>query len=145
VAVQDASATRLADKPPKVAFWNDPVKRGYLFQAILFLVVAFLIYEAAANAIENMRKQNIASGFGFWNVTAGFDIGQRLIEYSNTSTYGRAFWVGLLNTLLVASIGIVLATFLGAPVEELARAENRDGLCRADPQHAFAAAIALLV
>lgn len=113
MAVHDASATRLADKPPKVAFWNDPVKRGYIFQLILFLVVAFVFYEAAANAIENMRKQNIASGFGFWNVTAGFDIGQRLIEYSNTSTYGRAFWVGLLNTLLVASIGIVLATFLG--------------------------------
>ncbi|PPD16518.1 MAG: amino acid ABC transporter permease [Methylobacterium sp.] len=103
----------MADEPPKVAFWNDPVKRGYIFQVILFFVVAFLIYEAATNAIENLTKQKIASGFGFWNVTAGFDIGQRLIEYSNTSSYGRAFWVGLLNTLLVASIGIVLATFLG--------------------------------
>lgn len=113
MASQEASATGMADEPPKVAFWNDPVKRGYMFQVILFFVVAFLIYEAATNAIENLTKQKIASGFGFWNVTAGFDIGQRLIEYSNTSSYGRAFWVGLLNTLLVASIGIVLATFLG--------------------------------
>lgn len=113
MAIQDASATGRLDKPPKVAFWNDPVKRGYLFQFFLFFIVAFLIYEAASNAIENLTKQKIASGFGFWNVTAGFDIGQRLIEYTNTSTYGRAFWVGLFNTLLVAGIGIVLATFLG--------------------------------
>src|SRR5690606_20161046 len=46
--------------------------------------------------------------------TAGFDISQTLIEYSaQGSTYGRAFWVGLLNTLLVAGLGIVLATILG--------------------------------
>lgn len=109
----DAPATDVAAGPPKVAFWNNPVVRGYLFQIILFVCVAFLIYSAASNAIENLQKQKIASGFGFWNNTAGFDIGQRLIEYTNTSSYGRAFWVGLLNTLLVASIGIVLATFLG--------------------------------
>ncbi|MBN8535330.1 MAG: amino acid ABC transporter permease [Rhizobiales bacterium] len=109
----DAPATAEAAGPPKVAFWNDPIKRGYLFQVVLFLVIGFLFYSAATNAIDNLQKQKIASGFGFWNVTAGFDIGQRLIEYTNTSTYGRAFWVGLWNTLLVAVIGIVLATFLG--------------------------------
>ena len=50
----------------------------------------------------------------FWNNTAGFDISQTLISYSaSTSSFGRAFWVGLLNTLLVAAIGIVLATVLG--------------------------------
>ncbi|CAN1520116.1 BatB ABC-type amino acid transport system, permease component [Rhabdaerophilaceae bacterium] len=107
------SVSEVSAGPPKVAFWNDPVKRGYFFQIALFLVIAFLFYEAATNAIDNLRKQKIASGFGFWNITAGFDIGQRLIPYSNTSNYGQAFWVGLTNTLLVASIGIVLATLLG--------------------------------
>ena len=43
----------------------------------------------------------------------GFDVSQSLIDYSSTSTYGRAFWVGLLNTLLVAVLGIVAATVLG--------------------------------
>ncbi len=113
MASQQASATVSGDQPPKVAFWNDPVKRGYVYQFVLFSAVVFLFYEAATNAIENLTKQKIASGFGFWNNTAGFDIGQRLISYSNLSSYGRAFWVGLLNTLLVASIGIVLATILG--------------------------------
>ena len=63
---------------------------------------------------KTCARANIASGFGFWNNTAGFDISQTLIDYSSsTSTFGRAFWVGLLNTLLVAGIGIVLATILG--------------------------------
>ena len=62
----------------------------------------------------NLRRAHIASGFGFWNNTAGFDISQTLISYSSqASTYGRAFWVGLLNTLLVAGLGIVFATILG--------------------------------
>ena len=66
------------------------------------------------NAAQNLANAHITSGFGFWNNTAGFDISQTLIDYSSsTSTFGRAFWVGLLNTLLVAAIGIVLATVLG--------------------------------
>jgi general L-amino acid transport system permease protein len=102
-----------ASEKPKVAFWNDPVKRGYAFQGLLFLGVAFFAYEAIVNAIENLARQNMASGFGFLSQTAGFDINQTLISYSNTSTYGRAFLVGLLNTLLVAGLGIILATLLG--------------------------------
>src|SRR5205085_3184255 len=76
-------------------------------------IIIFLAYSAVTNAIENLQRAKIASGFGFWNSTAGFDISQSLIDYSSTSTYGRAFWVGLFNTLLVAGLGIVLATILG--------------------------------
>jgi general L-amino acid transport system permease protein len=83
------------------------------------LVVAFggLAYAAVVNAAQNLAHAHIASGFGFWNNTAGFDISQTLIDYSSsTSSFGRAFWVGLLNTLLVASLGIVFATVLGFTV-----------------------------
>ncbi|MCA0404623.1 MAG: amino acid ABC transporter permease [Proteobacteria bacterium] len=105
---------RLApSEKPQVAFWRDPEKRGYFFQALLFLVVAFLGYEAIANAVDNLTRQKMASGFGFLNQIAGFDINQTLISYSNTSTYGRAFFVGLFNTFLVAGLGIVLATLIG--------------------------------
>lgn len=88
--------------------------RGYVYQFALLAIVGFLIWLAASNAIENLRAQKIASGFGFWHNAAGFDVNQKLIPFSASgSTYGQAFYVGLLNTLLVASIGIVLATFLG--------------------------------
>src|ERR1700722_14377991 len=77
-------------------------------------IIGGLVYAAIVNAAQNLAQAHIASGFGFWNNTAGFDISQTLIAYSaSTSTFGRAFWVGLLNTLLVAGIGIVLATMLG--------------------------------
>jgi general L-amino acid transport system permease protein len=83
-------------------------------QAALIVIVAGLAAAAAHNAAVNLARANIAHGFGFWNNTAGFDISQTLIAYSSSaSTFGRAFWVGLLNTLLVAGIGIVLATILG--------------------------------
>jgi general L-amino acid transport system permease protein len=93
------------------------LSRGFAslaLQAALIVIVVGLAVAAAHNAAQNMARANIAHGFGFWNNTAGFDISQTLIAYSSsTSTFGRAFWVGLLNTLLVASIGCVLATILG--------------------------------
>jgi len=83
-------------------------------QVVLVLVVCGLAYGAFVNAMNNLARAHIASGFRFWDNTAGFDISQTLIAYSaSTSTFGRAFWVGLLNTLLVAGAGIILATALG--------------------------------
>jgi general L-amino acid transport system permease protein len=109
---------------PKVSLFYDPKIRSIAYQLTLAAVILFLVYSAATNAINNLAKANIASGFGFWNNTAGFDISQTLIEYSTVSTYGRAFWVGLLNTLLVAAVGIVLATFLGFIVGVLRLSKN---------------------
>jgi general L-amino acid transport system permease protein len=97
----------------KTSLLYDPRSRSIALQLILCALLAFLAYEAVSNAIENLTRAKVASGFGFWNNTAGFDINQTLIEYATTSSYGRAFWVGLLNTLLVASLGIVFATALG--------------------------------
>ncbi len=86
-------------------------------QMVLVAAVAALIYAAAVNAAYNLDKAHIATGLGFWNNTAGFDISQTLIPYSSsTSTFGRAFWVSLLNTLLVSTLGIVLATVIGFTV-----------------------------
>ena len=100
--------------PARAAFYNDPKVRSIVYQIALCALVAFLLYGATSNAIEHLARAHIASGFGFWDHTAGFDISQTLIDYSSqSSTYGRAFWVGLLNTLLVAALGIVFATILG--------------------------------
>jgi general L-amino acid transport system permease protein len=100
--------------PPRVSPLYDRKVRSVAIQTLLCVVIAFLVYAAATNAIENLARAKIASGFGFWNNTAGFDISQTLIEFtSGVSTYGRAFWVGLLNTLLVGAIGVVGATVIG--------------------------------
>jgi len=100
--------------PPKVSPIYDPKIRSIAYQVILCGIIVFLAWSAVRNAADNLARAKISSGFGFWNQTAGFDISQTLIEYSaQAGTYGRAFWVGLLNTLLVAAIGVVLATFVG--------------------------------
>ena len=138
--------------PPKVSLLYDPKVRSIAYQVILCAIIIFLAYSAVRNAADNLARAKIASGFGFWNQTAGFDISQTLIEYTAQSgTYGRAFWVGLLNTLLVASIGIVLATIVGfvVGIARLSRnwliAKLSAGLRRTDPQPAAAAAVAVLV
>src|ERR1700742_4114167 len=87
--------------------------RGLAYQILLFAVIAALAWGGTENVIANMRTRGIPMGFGFWNDVAGFDINLHLIPYSNLSTYGRAFWVGLLNTILIAVICIPLATLLG--------------------------------
>src|ERR1700733_10544727 len=87
--------------------------RGLTYQILLLAVIAALAWRGIDNAVANMRARDIPMGFGFWNDVAGFDINLHLISYSNLSTYGRAFWVGLLNTLLIAVICIPLATLLG--------------------------------
>jgi general L-amino acid transport system permease protein len=100
--------------PPKVSPLYDPRVRSIAYQAVLCVLIVGVVYAAVHNAAENLARAHIASGFGFWHVVAGFDIGQSLIDYSSVaSTYGTAFWVGFLNTLLVAVIGIFFATILG--------------------------------
>jgi general L-amino acid transport system permease protein len=91
----------------------DAKTRGLILQIALLVGVAALFIEIALNTAANLKAQNIATGFGFLGKPAGFDIAQTLIPYASTSTYGQVFWVGLTNTLLVAAIGIVIATILG--------------------------------
>jgi general L-amino acid transport system permease protein len=102
------------ESAPGVPLYRDPRYRGVALQLGLCAALGYLAYAAIQIAAENLARSHVASGFGFWNVVAGFDISQTLISYSpQSSTYGRAFWVGLINTLVVAALGIVLATVLG--------------------------------
>jgi general L-amino acid transport system permease protein len=103
-----------AETKPKVSPFYDPKVRSFVFQALLCAFLVWLVYSGISNVRENLARAKIAAGFGFWDNNAGFPISQSLIFYSEaSSSYGRAFWVGLLNTLLVASIGIIFATILG--------------------------------
>ena len=102
--------------PPPSAFIHNPKVRGALYQLALVLALGWLGYQFALNTVANLGARNIASGLGFFNNTAGFGINLTLIPYDETATYGRAFVVGLLNTLMVSGIGIVLATLLGFTV-----------------------------
>ena len=87
--------------------------RAIALQGALVAALVGLVWFAAHNVGLNMAARGIPLGFGFWDQTAGFDINLTLIDYSALSTYGRAFWVGLLNTLMVSAVGVALAAPLG--------------------------------
>jgi general L-amino acid transport system permease protein len=109
-----ASQTEVRGAEPARASWiNDPKVRGILFQIIVAVALIAFVWWIVGNTTENLRRANIASGFGFLNGRSGFDLSQSLIAYSSNSTFGRALLVGLLNTMLVAVTGIVTATIVG--------------------------------
>ena len=101
------------DVAPRVPWYNDPVWRGYFFQAVTLGAVALVAWIIIHNTAVNLEKRNIAQGFGFLANTAGFDLAQAPIDYPRDASYGRAIIVGLVNTAIVAVIGVVLATVFG--------------------------------
>lgn len=95
------------------SIWNDARFRGLLAQGVVLALVVFAFGAMAWNASTNLSNQRIASGFGFLEQTAGFGINQTLVQYSESSSYGRALLVGVLNTLAVAAVSIFFATIFG--------------------------------
>jgi len=98
---------------PRLARLGDESIRALLVQ-FLFLAagMGFLVF-LVFNTLANLQSRGIETGFGFLAQESGFGISQTLIAYTETSSFGRVFVVGLLNTLLVSALGIVLATLLG--------------------------------
>ncbi|GAB4179549.1 MAG: amino acid ABC transporter permease [Geothermobacteraceae bacterium] len=103
-------------QPAKVPFWRDPVKRGHIFQAVVLLIALSVGYILFANTQANLERQSIATGFGFIEREAGFEIAEPPIAYSAADTYGRALLVGALNTLKVSFVGIIFSLILGTIV-----------------------------
>ncbi len=99
--------------PEKVPFLNDPGKRSILYQAGVIVLVGLLGYYLLSNTLANLERQQIATGMGFLHKEASFEIGEKLIPYTAADTYARALVVGVLNTLIVAFIGILLTVLLG--------------------------------
>src|SRR3954447_14986836 len=93
------------------AGWN-----GVIFQVLFVAALIWLSAEIVANVRANLAAQRVSSGFGFLANNAGFDVSQNLIPYSGSDSYVRVFFVGLLNTLVVAVVGIFFATILGFTV-----------------------------
>ncbi|WP_409158653.1 amino acid ABC transporter permease [Pectobacterium sp. B2J-2] len=87
--------------------------RAWIYQCLLGLLIVAFSYWLYANVVENLRSQNIATGFGFLDHAAQFEIGEKRIAFTPRDSYLRALGVGLLNTLYVTLCGIVLATLLG--------------------------------
>ena len=98
---------------------RDLIPQGITIIALISIIIYF-----ATNAQINMGNRGIAFGFGFLNQEASFDITFSLIDYDGSYSYGRAFLVGLLNTILVSVIGIFFATIIGVIIGISRLSEN---------------------
>ena len=96
--------------------WRSRAARGLIYQTVALLAIIGAVWFLAFNTQENMRVRGIQSGFDFLQQAAGFDIGESVIDYDPSESYGKALWVGVLNTLRVAVIGIILTTIIGVLV-----------------------------
>ena len=109
--------TLVADAP-KDSFRLSMLIYDTRFRAITIQVIVLLLFLAGVGWLLNNTMENLAAkdkdiNFAFLFNRAGYDIDQQLIPYTNDSTHGRALVIGLLNTLAVAIVGCILATFIG--------------------------------
>lgn len=97
----------------KIPIWRDERYLSVAAQIISSIVVLGLLYWMAENFTEITKQRGISLSYKFLNEPAGFPISESTIPYDPTMTFGRAFLVGLVNTLNVSVIGIIFATILG--------------------------------
>ncbi|KPQ18092.1 MAG: ABC-type L-amino acid uptake system permease component AapQ [Rhodobacteraceae bacterium HLUCCO18] len=87
--------------------------RSMTIQVIAAILLMLMLVELVDNAVTNLAALGKDIRFSFLWSTSGYDINQRLIPYTSQDTHARAALVGILNTLLVAFLGCILATVIG--------------------------------
>ena len=103
---------------PLTSLINDARIRGYFFQVLILALVVFGVWSLVDNTVTNLAERGKSVGFGFLTATSGFQIsgtlGTWVMDYNvGKSTYLDVYFIGIINTFLVAILGIVGATFLG--------------------------------
>lgn len=95
------------------SFLNNENVRAVLYQIIVFGLVALGAWYLVGNTLENLERQQIATGYGYLDLEAAFGISETPVAYDPSDSYGRALLVGVLNTVKVSLLGIILATVVG--------------------------------
>jgi general L-amino acid transport system permease protein len=115
MAIDDAGRmpAEASSHAPRASFLNNPKVRSLIVQALLIVALIAFAGWIVNNTADNLRRANIASGYGFLEERAGFEIGQSPVAYSPDRSYAYALYVGFLNTLVVAAVGIAAASILG--------------------------------
>lgn len=115
--------------PPQQSFQlsqliYDTRYRSTTIQVLAFILIMSGLWWLANNTVQNLSDAGKDFDFGFLSNRAGYDINQTLVQYSNDSSHGRAAYVGILNTLLVAFVGCILATIFGVVAGVLRLSNN---------------------
>lgn len=111
-----------------IPFWRDVRVLGVLGQIGFIIFVLFIAQTLGANFAENISKlgeaqficrdgtHSVRCAYDFMGSEAAFDISETILDYEITDSYWYAIFLGFLNTLKVAVIGVIIATILGVLV-----------------------------
>lgn len=116
-------------EPPRDSFrlsqlLYDARYRSLTIQVVAAVLIMLLLVELVDNTVTNLAALGKNVGFGFLWTTAGYDINQQLVPFTSQDTHARAAYVGILNTLLVAFLGCILATVIGVLAGVLRLSKN---------------------
>ena len=99
-----------------IPFYRDERILKIIAQVVSTLIILGLLVWAVLNFLQAAEARNMTLTFGFLKEAAGFPISNPPIAYEPSMSFGRAFFVGLVNTLLVSVTGVIAATILGTLV-----------------------------
>jgi general L-amino acid transport system permease protein len=111
-----ASTQSPVQQSTSIPFYRDERVLRIAAQVVSTVIIVGLLILAVLNFLKAAEARNMNLTFGFLKEAAGFPISNPPIEYEPTMSFGRAFYVGLVNTLLVSVTGIITATILGTLV-----------------------------
>lgn len=100
------------------------LSRNFVIQASVLLVIVLVFGYFYINIQAHLHSDNIASGFAFLNKASGFDVIMELIPFNTTSSNLRAYYVGILNTLLLATLATIFSTLFGIIIAMLRLSRN---------------------
>ena len=95
------------------AIINDERYRSVFYQIVVFGLFIWAVFSLIENTQINMATRKMAVGFDFLKNSAGFAIAWTPLDYKPSDSYFMVYWVGIINTLILAGLSIVLATLLG--------------------------------
>ncbi len=108
----------------RIPVWRNVKTIGVLAQVVFVAVLLAGALLLAMNVRSALASANLPADFRWWGSRAGIPIAETPIPYTTEDSYGRALFIGLLNTLKVALIGVVLATVIGIGVGVMRLAKN---------------------
>ncbi len=103
----------LSRAPATGAWWNDRRVRAIFYQMVFLAILVGAVWLLVGNTVENLRARGLKSGFDFLPSRSGIPISDSVLDWDPDDTFGKAYLVGILNTLRVGVLGIIFATILG--------------------------------
>ena len=99
--------------------------REIVQQAVVLSIVAALLVTMVMNTRASLEAQSLTTGFGFLDRSTGWDFSFSVLPFSISDTYRKTLLIGLLNTLLLGSLGIFFATLIGIVIGLVRTSRNK--------------------